>query len=148
MSRLPGGRVLAKYYSNLSKLTHNLSIFCTQNAYSDLERLGYSELHPTAWPMNHGAYEFAPGGRYLVVSTEKLDALPEEHVREIDLQCEGIYGVSIDIPPAFTPDWEEALNRLGLGQAKTIEVWPAGLTAVMWGRRGGVANGLHLSGRV
>ena len=76
-----------------------------------------------------------PGERYLVVST-KEPLVPSEHVRAIDLRCEGADGVLLDIPPALTSAWEETLHRLGLGQAKTIEVWPAGLAAGVWDGEG------------
>src|SRR5579875_3474367 len=56
-----------------------------------------------------------PGQRYILVSST---------------------GTLLDLPPALTADWEETLRRLGLGQAKTIEVWPAGLAAVVWDGEG------------
>jgi plasmid stability protein len=42
----------------------------------------------------------------------------------------------LDLPPALTEDWEETLRDLGLGQSKTIEVWPAGLSAIVWDGEG------------
>lgn len=42
----------------------------------------------------------------------------------------------LDLPPALTTDWEKTLQQLGLGQAKTIEVWPAGLAAAFWDGEG------------
>lgn len=56
--------------------------------------------------------------------------------RAVDVRCEGVHGALIEVPTALTPEWEEALRRLGLTQAKTIEVWPAGLAAVAWDGEG------------
>ena len=40
------------------------------------------------------------------------------------------------LPAALTSQWEAELGRLGLGRAKKIEVWPAGLGAVVWDGEG------------
>lgn len=76
-----------------------------------------------------------PGERYILVSKESPFAL-NEHICPIDLQCDGVYGALLNLPTALTSDWEELLMRFGLGQAKTIEVWPAGLAAVVWDGEG------------
>jgi hypothetical protein len=76
-----------------------------------------------------------PGERYILVnSSGPLEFT--NHVCSIDLQCEGAVGALLNLPSALTPDWEETLRCLGLGQAKTIEVWPAGLAAVVWDGEG------------
>ncbi len=76
-----------------------------------------------------------PGERYVLVSTAGPVAA-NAHVRPVELECQGVHGVLLDLPVALTDDWEEALRRLGLGQARTIEVWPAGLSAVAWDGEG------------
>ena len=76
-----------------------------------------------------------PGGRYILVST----AVPVQsngHTSSIELSCEGIHGTILELPQALTADWEESLQDLGLGQAKTVEVWPAGLAAAEWDGEG------------
>jgi hypothetical protein len=52
------------------------------------------------------------------------------------LNCQGAEGAIVSLPEALNADWEETLRALGLGQAKTIEVWPAGLAAVVWDGEG------------
>jgi hypothetical protein len=76
-----------------------------------------------------------PGERYILVNSSGSLA-STNHASSIDLQCEGAVGMLLDLPSALTPDWEETLRCLGLGQAKTIEVWPAGLAAVVWDGEG------------
>ena len=44
--------------------------------------------------------------------------------------------VLLELPDALTADWEEALRGIGLGQARTIEVWPSGLAAAVWDGEG------------
>lgn len=76
-----------------------------------------------------------PGERYIVVSTSG-PLVSTKHTCPIDLQCEGASGALLKLPSALTADWEETLRLLGLRQAKTIEVWPAGLAAVVWDGEG------------
>lgn len=76
-----------------------------------------------------------PGNRYIVVNTSGRLASTEYAV-SISLQCAGADAAILSVPSALTSDWEECLRRLGLGQAKGIEVWPAGLSAVAWDGEG------------
>jgi hypothetical protein len=76
-----------------------------------------------------------PGERYIICSTAGQVA-SNGYARRVVLECEGIHGARLDPPAALTEDWEVALRRLGLGQAKAIEVWPAGLDAVAWDGEG------------
>ncbi len=76
-----------------------------------------------------------PGERYIMVGTNRpIDA--NDRTRPIDLRCDGVHGTILDLPSALTADWEETLECLELGLAKTIEVWPAGLAAVVWDGEG------------
>jgi hypothetical protein len=76
-----------------------------------------------------------PGERYIIVSTEG-PVTSTSHASPINLECEGVHCAILDLPQALTEEWEETLRRLGLGQAKAIEVWPAGLAAVVWDGEG------------
>ena len=74
------------------------------------------------------------GSKYLLMSTD-----PFAHsilIRPVELTCQGVYAVLLDVPPALTPEWEQILRQLQLTQAKSIEVWPAGLAAVAWDGEG------------
>ena len=76
-----------------------------------------------------------PGERYILVSAAG-PFRATEHLRPVELQCEGVHGVQITLPAALTLQWEAELGRLGLGQARKIEVWPAGIGAVVWDGEG------------
>ena len=76
-----------------------------------------------------------PGERYILISTAG-PIQSNDHTNPIDFLCEGIHGAILELPQALTMDWEKLLQNLGLGQAKTIEVWPAGLAAVEWDGEG------------
>lgn len=76
-----------------------------------------------------------PNERYIIVNTIS-PVESNEHVRPIDIQCKGAYGALLNLPPALDREWEETLRRLSLRQKKTIDVWPAGLTAAMWDGEG------------
>jgi hypothetical protein len=75
------------------------------------------------------------GERYLLVSTagpiEQCDL-----TRSVVLACDGVHGLLLELPDALTPKWEGMLRRLGVSQAKSIEVWPAGLAANVWDGEG------------
>lgn len=74
------------------------------------------------------------GTKYLLVSTDPFAHSPL--VRGVELRCEGVHAVLLDVPSALTQEWEQALRQLRVTQAKSIEVWPAGLAAVAWDGEG------------
>ena len=74
------------------------------------------------------------GGRYILVSTLPIE--PCEQARPVKIVCEGVHGLLFELPDALTRDWEGTLRRLGVTQAKSIEVWPAGLAAIAWDGEG------------
>lgn len=74
------------------------------------------------------------GSKYLLVSVEPFVPLPI--TCPVELTCQGVHAVLLDVPSALTSEWEQALKQLGVRQAKSIEVWPAGLTAVVWDGEG------------
>ena len=72
--------------------------------------------------------------KYLLVSAEPFTHLPV--ARPVELTCQGVHAVLLDVPSALTSEWEQALKQLQVSQAKLIEVWPAGLAAVAWDGEG------------
>lgn len=76
-----------------------------------------------------------PGERYILVTTAGPIAT-DDYVRAVHLECDGVHGALLEMPGALTTDLQEALRRFGLGQAKTVEVWPAGLTSANWDGEG------------
>jgi hypothetical protein len=76
-----------------------------------------------------------PGQRYVVISNGQ-PIRSSFGVRAVGLACEGVQGALLDLPNAIAQDWSESLKALGLSQAKSIEVWPAGLAASGWDGEG------------
>ncbi len=74
------------------------------------------------------------GERYLLLST--AGPVGSKLARPVALTCEGVFGARLELPPALTPEWEQALRQMEVTQAKSIEVWPAGLAAVAWDGEG------------
>ncbi len=68
--------------------------------------------------------------KYLLVGTEPFPR--SDLARHVALTCEGVHAVLLDVPSAITQEWEQALRQFQVTQAKSIEVWPAGLAAVVW----------------
>lgn len=75
------------------------------------------------------------GGKYILIALGNTP-ITDTHVRPITLNCQGVVGALLDLPDALTPEWEAELRQLRLTQAKSIEVWPAGLAAVVWDGEG------------
>ena len=76
-----------------------------------------------------------PGERYILLSTVgPIDT--SGNATPIDVACEGVHAAILDLPGSLGADWQESIQKLGLGQARTIEVWPAGLAAVAWDGEG------------
>jgi hypothetical protein len=76
-----------------------------------------------------------PGQRYVILST--ASPIPTGGAsRPTTLSCEGVYAALVDVPMALSYENEAALKELGLDQAKTIHVWPAGLGAAAWDGEG------------
>ncbi|MCY4026055.1 MAG: hypothetical protein OXH75_07035, partial [Acidobacteria bacterium] len=76
-----------------------------------------------------------PGEQYILVSPDG-PVQASEHLQPVELQCEGVHGALISLPPALTSQWEAKLDSLRLGRTKQIAVWPAGLGAVSWDGEG------------
>ncbi len=74
------------------------------------------------------------GTKYVLVSTEPLAS--SSLTRRIEVMCQGVHAVLLDVPSALTQEWEQVLRQLQITQAKSIEVWPAGLAAVVWDGEG------------
>lgn len=72
--------------------------------------------------------------KYLLVSTEPFAKSPV--ARPVELACQGVHAMLLDVPAALTSEWEQALKQFQVTQAKSIEVWPAGLAAVAWDGEG------------
>lgn len=72
--------------------------------------------------------------KYLLVSTKPFAHLPV--ARPVELSCQGVHAVLLDVPTVLTSEWQQALKQLQVRQAKLIEVWPAGLAAVAWDGEG------------
>ena len=78
-----------------------------------------------------------PDSSYLVVTT---DTLPEPHgfirPRPVELQCSGVKAIRFSTPPQVYADDTAWLRRLGLQVARTVRVWPAGLSGRGWDGEG------------
>lgn len=72
--------------------------------------------------------------KYLLVRTEPFARSPL--ARSVELTCQGVHAALLDLPSVLTQEWEQALRQLQVTQAKSLEVWPAGLAAVAWDGEG------------
>lgn len=76
-----------------------------------------------------------PGERYVILSTDG-PINGGGHVTPIEVECEGVNAAILDLPKSLKEDWQQSIQNLGLGQARGIDVWPAGLSAVAWDEEG------------
>lgn len=75
-----------------------------------------------------------PGETYVIACTANIKNA--EGVTAVELECDGINGAMLTLPTAISHAWENTLQQLGVRQARTLEVWPAGLAAAMWDGEG------------
>ncbi len=76
-----------------------------------------------------------PRNKYVVVSTSG-SFQQNEWIVPVVLECKNSNAVVIQIPDSVGIELEQAINKLNLHVAKTVEVWPAGLTAAKWDGEG------------
>lgn len=70
-----------------------------------------------------------PAQQYIVV---RAGVDSDRELPLVTLGCEGVMAYLLALPEALDSRLESVLNRLGLRQSKSIEVWPAGLTPAQW----------------
>jgi len=76
-----------------------------------------------------------PGSKYIIVNTSG----PFQQNRWIVptvLECQRAYAAILEMPDVLSPELEELISKLNLQVAKSVEVWPAGLTAAKWDGEG------------
>ena len=83
----------------------------------------------------HRSLRVRPGERYIIASTGS-PVRADGHAKPTDLNCDGVFAAIVEMPRALTSEWQRAVQDLGLGQARTVEVWPAGLSAAEWDGEG------------
>ena len=76
-----------------------------------------------------------PGSRYVVVTTKEKPTLHTQ-MGDCRLDCVGIRAYRLEVP-LYVPTEDVAwLSRLGLQVARTVRVWPGGLSARGWDGEG------------
>ena len=76
-----------------------------------------------------------PGQRYIFLSTDgPVNA--DRQATSVEVACEGASAAILNLPDSLRTDWQDSIQNLGLGQARTIEVWPSGLGAIAWDGEG------------
>ncbi len=76
-----------------------------------------------------------PGGDYIVISKKPIPA-PPEFTRPCSVDCEGISALRLCVPGDVTSDFIQWLRTIGVELARTIRVWPAGLSGRNWDGEG------------
>jgi hypothetical protein len=79
-----------------------------------------------------------PRKKYILLSSKRLAQVPSS-VRRVQLSCEGIDALEMEIPSVLSVEWLRFLQSLELESAKSITVCPAGLTALDWDGEGHAA---------
>ena len=77
-----------------------------------------------------------PGHKYLMLFEQDRSVPTHPCFAPVNVPCDGIQAVEINLPPTITADLSCVLNEVGLRQAGTIHVWPSGLTPARWDGEG------------
>lgn len=76
------------------------------------------------------AHHVRPGHQYILLTTDPPSRSSVS--RPLSLDCEGVHAVLIDVPLSVEDAFSRELQKLGLGHAKTLTVWPVGLLPLVW----------------
>lgn len=76
------------------------------------------------------------GQKYILLCEDRPPKNAPPFVNPVRVCCERVHAVLLDLPPAITPQLGEVLAELGIRQAGTLRVWPAGLTPANWDGEG------------
>jgi hypothetical protein len=76
-----------------------------------------------------------PGRKYILLSEAGLSA---DHLflSSCGLDCDGIYAAVLSMPDTISSEHIAGLQKLGLQVARTVRVWPAGLSGRGWDGEG------------
>jgi len=80
-----------------------------------------------------------PSRHYVIVQAKEFAVSESPTLRPTTLNCRNVCGLHLDVPDVITREFSQQLETLGLSQAGTIEVWPAGVTPVQWDGEGTAA---------
>ena len=130
-SRFTGGQGGTRYCYSLNGATRSWNSCSVPNASSRPEPNRLFRIASDNLAYECRSFRVRPGEKYILVGT--TGPMPSsQYVRALEMNCEGVCGLMLNLPEALTLDWEETLRHLGLQQSRTVEVWPAGLAPVVW----------------
>lgn len=76
-----------------------------------------------------------PKEEYVIASRDAC-AIEDHLFSPCTVTCEGIHGIHLRCPSAFTVDDIQALQSFGLQVSQSVRIWPAGLSARSWDGNG------------
>ena len=76
-----------------------------------------------------------PGRKYILLSEAEL-SVNHPFLSSCGLDCAGIHAAFLSMPDTFSSEHIAGLQRLGLQVARTVRVWPAGLSGRGWDGEG------------
>jgi len=80
------------------------------------------------------ALRVRPSQTYFLLSAYEL--MPASFAIPVDLACDGVRALRLDVPSAPSSEFETWLLQQGLARTRMLEVWPAGLSAAAWDGEG------------
>lgn len=80
------------------------------------------------------SHNVRPGHEYVLVTLQPPST--SSSWKSVTLECEGVHGVRINVPSAVSQAQSGQLLALGLAHARTLTVWPAGISPVLWDGEG------------
>lgn len=77
-----------------------------------------------------------PGQRYVALLEEGRNLPTHPQVTPVRVDCEGVQAFELHLHETIGPELGEALTALGIPEAGTVRVWPAGLSPAGWDGEG------------
>jgi len=77
-----------------------------------------------------------PGLEYILISDKEALLSRHRFLSACDLNCDGVSAAALSMPDTVSHDILSGLQQLGLHVARTIRIWPAGLSSRAWDGEG------------
>lgn len=77
-----------------------------------------------------------PGFTYIILAQTGHSFPHSQLLKSIEVHCQGIVGVRLELPSHISAETRELITSLGLRLTANISVWPAGIPAISWDGEG------------
>lgn len=132
LQQWPKDRVLIKFKDSNAVLEHLL----IHGGTLDKGPLWVCKIGADGLARQMRRHTVRPGHEYIILAEAGYSFPHSPLLRLIDVQCQGIKGIKLDLPKHVSANIRQILHSLNVSLAATVSVWPAGIPALSWDGEG------------